>query len=732
VAAAVLAPALFLAAAQPSRAGACVAAGDGSPAAVVLEVLAPPTQVGAWPKPCGIAVPPGLLRPGERLALFERGGSERPARIVPWSTTARGEPRLVRVELDELPRDLRRLELRSTSIERPSPKLRAERDGGSLFLRGSADDGSIVWSERALAVIAGATRLDLELDRCGLADDGEERRPTKIGPARTLGPDSAGFELTLPLAFGADGDHAGATVELRLTVAPSAKLAELEVTLVAPRELLLRGLALRGRVTKGSASTLARGGREVVLDRRGTRATTATGPLGAMTPDDAAVAAAPLTLEAGEGGQRVQLHWPDFGLARPSGATLRADGVFALDLVAEPLLVHEGQTVRRTLRLARGDRCGRLDARPFVVARGASGLDEETRAWLAPWKVLLKGWLAKPARIDDRGCYAESWGELANGEYDLGGGLLWLGQVERDAEWLACGEAIAQHTLDFDVGPTEDAPRGLFLQHGPDHASGKVEAGHQWIGGALGVAEVAGRLRALDAVRGVVAGLSAWRQKPGAFAGPERRLGWPVRAAAVASECIDEPAARELGLALLRDLSSRQRLEGFLDGDRRPTREGARVWVNTWVSLGVTVDALLRAERAWPKQGALDAAVKLARFCCDEGLEQSGLREVLLVDPDLGVVMEKRGGCRAGNAALAASGIAWLAQQGGDVALASSAQLLRQLAREDLASPKEKDLVELAKALLALQFEVELRGGPAAGQSLSSPSSVVRRPRENR
>ena len=705
-----------------------------TPRRVVLEVVAPALRHESWPRPCGVAVGRGLLRPGERLALFSTAGAERPARVEPWASASDGSPRLVRIEFDELPRDVRRLELRATHLAPPPPRLRCVRDRSSLRLHGSADDGAIEWRERTLVVSAGAARLELALGALGLADDGDERRPGRCGPLRLVGPDGAGAGLALSLHFDESADdRAAVPVEARLALASSARIAELELVLTAPRDLLVRSLHLRGRIA-GAGPALRRGEVAVAPDRRGDCVAAASGVPGVIAPEEPAEAVAPLVLVAGHGRERVELTWSDFGLARPSRARLRRDGSFELALVAEPLLLHHGQMLRRTLALARGDRVGRAQERPFVLERGEFALDDATRAWLAPWREWITGWLGRPRRIDDRGCYPEPWGALANGEYDLGGSLLWLGAVERDAAWLAAGAAIARHTLEWDRGAPAEAPAGLFFQHGDDHASGKVEAGHQWSGGLVGLARACGSLAALDGARRLVGALAEWQAQPARFAGPERRLAWPLQVAVELHETAGEVGARELGRALLRAVAARQAEAGYLDGDRRPTRDGARTWVNAWVSLGATVPALVRAERAIPGEGALESAGRLARFVVDAALVPDGLAEVVLVDPEFGVAAATQGRCRGGSAALAGAGVGWLARGGGEATLLALAGALREQARVDLAAPRADRLAELAKALLALRFEAEAAAAaPARAQSLSSPSSLREsRPREKR
>ena len=107
---------------------------------------------------------------------------------------------------------------------------------------------------------------------------------------------------------------------------------------------------------------------------------------------------------------------------------------------------------------------------------------------------------------------------------------------------------------------------------------------------------------------------------------------------------------------------------------------------------------------------------------------------MLRIDADSGEAFDIQGRCRAGNAALAAAGLGWLARREGDASLALRAVRLRELARSDLAPPEELRTTEFAKALLALRFELEgdaLSGPP--DQSSRSPSSLrAGRPREKR
>ncbi|MSR48102.1 MAG: hypothetical protein EXS13_13765 [Planctomycetes bacterium] len=699
-----------------------------APRALSLRRVAPEHALrggaGAWPRPAGILVPDGMVDLGERFALFE-GAVERSARFSTWLARSDGTPAWVAITVGVVPDAVGALELRPTRTKAPAAPLRCRSDGGREWLDGG-DEGASFAAGRDLLVAVGAAVLKLDWHDMTVVELGD---PLKSADWRTplrVGPDGGGVEWSWRARFG-DAGRDAAWVAIRCDVASDGAIAAVEWTLTAARDFVLERWRVGGSVECGGGGgvELRVGGSKVAADRTGRAEAKA---LRGESADGGAVGGADrgsLSLRAGSGRRRVELWWDDFGRARPAACALTKSGRITLDLVAESLSLHAGQVVRRRLELRCGRWVGASNARPWLVARtrnpaGATLPTEAIDAWCA----LFAAQLAAPQRLDDRGCYSLEDGDFANGEYDLGGSLLALGMAEGEASWIAVGEALARHTLDWDQTHERDgsAPAGLFAQHGRDHSSGKVEAGHQWIGGALGLARATGDLAAFEAARTTVAALAGWRSRqPDRFAGPERRLAWPLRAAVELWQATAAEPAQAFARELCDALAGRQQGDGFIDGDRRPFTGGPRLWVNSWVSLGITVDAMARAGASLQAPEMTVAAARLAEAVVRAGrLEGDGLAEVVWVDPETGLTERRPARIGGGDAALAAAGIEWLIDARGAEARpewGALATALQARAWSGLAVPRADRAVDFAKALQALLSERER-------QSLSVPSSL--------
>jgi len=675
-----------------------LAQGTAAPRRIGLDVVGGARGAPNWTWPAAVAVPRGFLELGERLALAGESGVELPAAIVPLWAHADGGPALARVDAAPLPAGTTHVRLEPTRLDPPRLRLvERARDGAREFVDvGSGHSFEV--AARSLALRKGSLAIALDFGRAAAFEEGCERRALRGALEPATGPDGGGARGGCELSFDDDSGAPPGSLQVRWSVAPTAEQAEVEVAWRASRDGLVERIVVPGHLLGGSGQLLG-GGAEVRPGGGGRRSLRA--DLAELARADG-VPAEGAALRVG-GAAGVELAWDDFARARPSALTLKSDGGFELALVGEPIALRAGQVVRRRLAL-RALRGGAAPARGHLVgtAAAAAPFDAATRRVLGAWKELLARDLLAPARVDDRGCYSTPKGERADGEYDLSGSLFWLGARERDGRWLELAAICARHHVDFDrmAAAQGAAPAGLFFMHGDEHQSGRVEAGHQWIEGVLGLARHDGSIEAGEAARGLLRALDGWRADRDAFAGPERRLAWPLLAAAAALEVADDPVARRLAQACSADLCERQTPAGYVDGDRRALRDGEFVWVNGWVSVGITAAAL---ERAAPFVGgrARTAARRLTEFVAGEALTKEGCAEVLLVEPATGQVVRRQGRCRGGDAALVGAGLLRIgAAEGG---FADAGGRLLALALEDLAEPRREAVESFAKLLLALR-----------------------------
>ncbi|MBM4015705.1 MAG: hypothetical protein FJ293_12180 [Planctomycetes bacterium] len=673
-----------------------------------------------WPRPFALPLPVGFVAHGERLALLA-GGRERPARIEAWTRHADGSPHWVRVAAAPWPAGMRRAELRPlTGV--------AERTVDASPARAGRDDPTIAF-DRELRVRCGASELRLDLLGMRLVEHGTVVTPRAAPPPLELGPDGLGREWQWRGQLGDEGGIAAVATVRVVAAAGTSVRAEVELALEAAREVVVEAWRLHGQVS-GESLDCRRGTTAVRALRNGPRESLALRATdlpatGEKSDDDASG----WNVRVGSGRSSLRLDWPDFGSARPAGATLQPSGRLELQLVARPLLLRAGQVVRRRLLLGSELRAVESAPRPWLVIaeRDALALPEREAGVIDRWVRWLGARSAPAQRLDDRGCYPLADGDFANGEYDLGGSLLELGQAARDAAWLAVGAELARHTLDWDRThePGRTVPAGLFAQHGRDHASGRVEAGHQWIGGALGLARCSGDLAAFAAARTTVAALAGWRvTQPERFDGPERRLAWPLHAALDLDAALGEPSARAFAAELVAAFAARRHPEGFIDGDRRPVAGGRALWVNSWVSLGISVTALERAARRGHPAAAAAASALGGAVVAAAQLPGGGLAEVVTVDPDAGLSTRRGAPLRRGEAVLAAAGLRALLAAAGATARpewAAGADALHEAAWTALAEPAAERAIDFAQALQALRLD---RERVAAGQSRIEPSSL--------
>ncbi len=410
----------------------------------------------------------------------------------------------------------------------------------------------------------------------------------------------------------------------------------------------------------------------------------------------------PVAWKAETGFADLMVRWQEIGYGKPAALDLHDDGSFVADLCGGGVELRRGQEWVHHLEVERGTGESPGLTRAFAVPEECATLPEQDRAFLCAWEALIAAWLKRPQRLEDRGCYPSSDGGFANGEFDLGGSLIDLGKRTRRASAIRCGLVMVEHQLCFDraADSPEGWPQGLFWMHGRDHHSDRLEAGHLWADGLVQRFQAEGCMESLEAAVDLARACGSLLSREDFIAGPERRLAWPLRALCDVAQVQRDPSIDSAANGFIDRLLRRQQPAGFLDGDRRNLEGREVIWVNSWVSLGITADALARAARIFGRADAHAAALSLVRFVVREALQPEGMAEVLEIDPGTLEVSKRHGRCRKGELGFAAGGVALLSE---DAAHSSLAEGLWSQARAELAVPRVEDLVELAKALQGLR-----------------------------
>ena len=691
-----------------------VALGGGAPEpgaepSLSLEVLkSRSAEESVWPRAAGLEIPMDFLQPGQRLALLDQGGVEIPARIESLVAWPSGRPHWIRLTAGELRRRQRRLRVTPTRRPRAEPTLTRVSGVPGLQLAAGRQRELLVVRAADVHWSREGAKACLEWSRLAVVVDGVTARKVSWQQLRWQGPDGAGCTFVLAANLSGPGEYLlPLSVQVEHRLSSQGRWLEIELAVTASATLVLRRLDVPGQLHGKQAEMHLAGhhhrpsGRKAVHALAGRGETLFGGAtLGTVAPG--------LTLATRASGTSLCLDWPEFGRRRPQAAALFKDGRFVLSAAPEPVMLEPGQTLRRRFLLRLGSARRPAGERPYLVTARRSGWrwNEDTEGWLANWRSFLAGWLERQVFVEDRGCYPSRWGSFANGEYDLGASLLHWGREEGDPVLLSLGEAMVQHTLDWDRcgDPPVEWPRGLFWMHGDRHASGALEMGHVWTDGFAQLFRTTASSRAWAAARSVTGALSRSRAATALFEGPERRLSWPLRALVDQAAVHDSGGLREMAGFLLERIASRQDQRGHLKGDERWQAGSRWIWVNTWVTLGITVDALLR-DYAWRgHEESRERAGRLVHFVLEHGrLERGGLAEVILVDPFTGKAIERRGRVRRGAAALAAGGLCrWQRVQGHQEQQRWIDELMGE-ARRSLATPREERLVDLAQALQGLR-----------------------------
>ena len=355
------------------------------------------------------------------------------------------------------------------------------------------------------------------------------------------------------------------------------------------------------------------------------------------------------------------LHWPGFGHTRPCALRRDQPRSASVELVAADVVLAPGQVLRHRWLWtpAEYELAHRSRWRPRISTNSSSStLPAE---WCHAWQNRIADELRRASSAVDRGCLPTSHGEFGNGEYDIAASLVELGTRLGLRGWTSAGLAAARHTRDFDraFDPPDPWPAGLLHQHGFEHQSGRLDAGHQWVGGLLVHARWSGDPESWFAAQEMGRALGELAGHTELLDGPERRLCWPLWALLELEALgLRQPAAKSYLKRLLQRVSS----GGVLHGDVRRIEDEEFLWTNVWVRMGITVPVLRVAAKHMGEEKARIAAIRLAQFVVEHAptrnrAGQMEWPEVLLLDANGEAVARRFGRPSAGETAMIALGL---------------------------------------------------------------------------
>lgn len=257
---------------------------------------------------------------------------------------------------------------------------------------------------------------------------------------------------------------------------------------------------------------------------------------------------------------------------------------------------------RRSLIFARAARprgCESLAELLFQVARL---LQERLRQEWALWDGFM-----------DFGDYRKSYGLWANQEYDPVFGLIKKFLWSNDRTDLEMARIALDHWFFFDrAGPDDpEAPEGVPWVHGAAHRSERTEAGHMWVDGLLAYYLLTGekeyREGALKVGGALASALGRLKNTE-----QERNLAWALAGLCALTDAgfdrFEEPMNRAAAW-----VRSRQVANGLIAFKKTFVGEEQCYSVNSWVTAGITVDALFRHYRVTGDERSADCAVRAMR-----------------------------------------------------------------------------------------------------------------------
>ncbi len=427
---------------------------------------------------------------------------------------------------------------------------------------------------------------------------------------------------------------------------------------------------------------------------------------------------------------RFSIDFPCFGALHPWSVRVRQGGMLSISLLNDRFLWEPFFSFQRDFavtfrekRLSRAEpaECPRgvlyalpknRDYRMVLFEEGPGPDRDETESAL-----LFDVCTALVKRLDnewkrwdgfmDFGDYRKSYGIWANQEYDPAFGL--IKRYLRTGKENDLDRALIslRHWLRFDRAGQNDplAAAGVPWMHGRSHRSGRTEPGHAWLDGALLAYFLTGEREYLDAALGVGDYLvdSVPRLKETSL---ERSVSWSLAALAALVGAGHEKYRGPMN-KIARILRSRQDDEGFMTFKESLCDEKACYVVNSWVTSGITVEALYRHYMVTGDLRSAESALRAAdaiMSCCG-GKEENLFFQRVFINKGKGELVSRSGRVEGGRAALLALGAVRAWQLGGGERFRKKAGLLMRKAAADLSrdppSYPGEDLAMLFRSIVA-------------------------------
>lgn len=192
----------------------------------------------------------------------------------------------------------------------------------------------------------------------------------------------------------------------------------------------------------------------------------------------------------------------------------------------------------------------------------------------------------------DFGDYRTWFGHYANLEFDPVYGLTKRFLLTRRLDDVANAEIMARHWLRFDRATARDRgfPPGVPWVHGTDHRSEFIDKGHLWVDGILLLYFLSGEEEFLEAALCIGRYLDSQRLKSKV---PERCAAWSLMAlTALVDAGYEEFVAGMNEAAAL--INHRKTGAGYFRFDTARVEDSECLAANTWVTAGITMEALFR------------------------------------------------------------------------------------------------------------------------------------------
>jgi len=411
-------------------------------------------------------------------------------------------------------------------------------------------------------------------------------------------------------------------------------------------------------------------------------------------------------------GMSLYMGFPGFGMMHPFSVTHSLNEGFRISMLSDTFLWEKGLWCEREFHifLKRGISPGAVPVKwsgparcaafglpealkdrdiPFMSLDGEMGTDPLFKLSMEVTSSLVSSLDRERIEWDgfwDYGDYRMESGQFANCEFDPAYGLIKRFMISGRIKDLSSAEIMLKHWLRFDRTGDWDLsfPKGISWVHGTNHRSGKVEPGHMWVDGALLFSRLTGEYEYAEAAKMIgdhLKGQSLHTRDRIR----ERSVSWSLIALTALVDA-GMPGFEETMNRLAAKIRSVQADVGYFCFEKKKRDEVSLYAANSWVTSGITMEALYRHFFLTRDMRSMESLVKAAGWlkeACRSKTSGIWAQNLLYSTEDESLVIERGGRVKQEDACFLALGLARAGYVSGDAGLKRMARhLLEEGLRE--------------------------------------------------